>query len=121
MVRGFPRRGPITGSSLPFARGLGEVAGEFLHRVIGAFGAGTIGALCRRAICSIAALSDCGVMLAGLQAPRPPRPATARSGNQHPFDSDVAVARLVGDLFGLVEHAHRVIIQSRGRSARRYR
>ena len=98
---------------LAIARGLGEVAGEFRHRVIGVLGAGAVGAL------AAAESFDRGVERlgrnpGGLQG-LARRALRQRERDQQAFDSDVAVACLVGDLLGLIEHPDRVIIETRGR------
>ena len=89
---------------LAVARRLGEVAGIFLERVIGVFGGSRIGgaALAQRLDRGVEVLRrhpGLGQDLAGLGI------LLDRERKQQALDGDVAIARLLGDLLGGVEHA----------------
>ena len=89
---------------LAVARGLGQVAGIFLQRVIGVFGRRASRRCGPCASASIAALRVCGVTpalaedLAGLAV------LLHREREQQPLDGDEAVAGLLAGLLGGVEH-----------------
>ena len=89
---------------LAVARGLGEVAGVFLQRVIGVLGRARVGgaALAQRLDRGVEVLRrDAGARedLAGLAV------LLERERQQQPLDGDVAVAGLLRDLLRLIEHA----------------
>ena len=102
---------------LAVARHLRQVAREFLERVVAVLGARGVGGA------PAAQLVDRGVEPLGRRARRLDRLArrgveAERQRDQQPLDRDVAVARLRRDLLGLIEHAHRVVVEPRLRSAR---
>ena len=106
IVRRISSSRPMTGSSLPVARGLGEVAGVFLQRVIGVLGARRIGGaalaqIVDRGVERLRRDAGVGEDLAGLRA------LLHRQRQQQPLDGDEGIARLLGDLLGVVEHARR--------------
>ena len=89
---------------LAVARRLREIAGIFLERVIGVLGRRTVGgaALAQRFDRGVEVLrrdAGAGEDLAGLAV------LLERQREQQPLDGDEAVARLLGDLLRLVEHA----------------
>ena len=89
---------------LAVARGLGEIAGVFLERVVGVLGRARVGgaALAQRVDGGVEVLRrDAGARqdLAGLAV------LLERKREQQPLDRDVAVAGLLGDLLRLIEHA----------------
>jgi hypothetical protein len=90
---------------LAVARGLGQVAGVLLHRVIGVFGAGAVGRAAAGQFL-IAASSALGSTPARLQR----LPGRIGGGERQACsircDRNEAVAGLGGHLLGLVEHAH---------------
>ena len=99
MVRRISSSRPITGSSLPSRRRLGEVARVFLQRVVGVLGRGDVGgaALAERVDRRVEALRrDAGVGedLAGLGV------LLDRERQQQPLDGDEGVAGLLGGLLG---------------------
>ena len=112
----------MTGSSLPVARRLGEVARIFLQRVVAVLGALRVGGA------AAAQLVDRGVEVLrgepGLrQCVADVRVLGERHRQQDPLDRDVAVAGLGRDLLGLVEHADGVAVERRrlGRAAAGHR
>jgi len=97
---------------LAVTRGLGQVAGIFLHRLVALLGRGAVG----RA--STAQLVDRAVQRFGGHARGFQRLAGRRllgeqQGEQQPFHGDIAVARLFRDLLGLIEYPDRIIVQPR--------
>ena len=89
---------------LAVARGLREIAGIFLQRVIGVLGRGGIrsAALAQRIDGGVEVLrrhAGAGENLSGLAV------LLHRQRQQQPLDGDEAVAGLLGDLLGLVEDA----------------
>jgi len=107
IVRGFPRPGPITGSSLALARhspGGVQVTRIALQRVI-AYPADALSAFA-----ALAQILDRRVELLPVSNRRrraPCRPGFSlahRQREQQPLDGDKAVAGLLRDLFGLLEN-----------------
>ena len=95
---------------LAVARGLRQIAGVFLERVIGIFSAAGIGgaALAQRIDRRVEVLRrDAGMAenLAGIAV------LFQRQRQQQALDRDIAVAGLFGDLLGLVEHPRRRLRQ----------
>jgi len=100
---------------------LGQVAREFLQRIIAVFGARRIGGaaaaqLVDRAVQRLGAHAGGRQRLAGRRGRR------QRQRQQQPFDGDEAVARLLRHLLGGIEHAHGIIVEARRllRAAARY-
>ncbi len=98
---------PDDGVELAVARGLGQVAGEFLQRLVAVLGRRRVGGT------ALAHLLDGGVEPLGGNARVGERAARLgrgreREGEQQPLGGDVAVARLLGDLLGLVEQLGRL-------------
>src|SRR6185295_15106512 len=95
------------------ARGLGEVAGILLERVVALFRAGAVG----RA--AAGRLLDRGFERLGIDVGRLERLAggtgAEREGLEDALDRHEAVARLAGELLGLIEHAHGVVVEPRRR------
>ena len=94
------------------ARNFRQVAGKFLERVIAVFGASGVS---RTATPQVV---DCGVKALGSDGCCCQRLACGgglgeRECKQQAFNGDIAVARLLRDLFGGIEHAHRVIVEAR--------
>ena len=105
---------------LALARDFGEVAGEFLERFIAVFGGCGVGGA------ATAQVVDRGVEGVGLEPRVGKRLADGCRSRQHhckqqTLDGDIAVARLGRDLFGLIEQAHRVIVEAGGRLCARSR
>jgi len=98
---------------LAVARRLREVAGVFLHRVVAFFGARAVGGA------ATGDLLDRGLERLGIDPRGGQRLACRIVGQrerlQQALDGDEAVARLLGELFGLVERAHGVIVEPRRR------
>jgi len=99
------------GVELALARRLGQVAGEFLERVIAILRPGRVGGP------PAAQIVDRGVQAFRLHARRAQRLARRRGGGQgegqqQPLDRDEAVARLGRDLFRAVQHAHGVVVEA---------
>ena len=92
----------------------GEVAGVFAERVVGFLRAGGV-RLPPAAQVGDRCLERLGGEARRLQ--RLPRSGgrRQRQREQHALDGDVAVAALGRGLLGLVEHAHRVVVEARGR------
>jgi hypothetical protein len=89
---------------LLLARRLGEVAGIFLERLVGAFGRGAVGGA------ALAQGLDGGIEILRSDADAPENLAGLavlgeRDRQQEPLDRDIAVAGLFGDLLGPVEQA----------------
>ena len=93
MVRRISSSRPMTGSSLPSRAACGEVAGEFLERVVAVLGAGGVGGA------ALAQLVDRGVERLGLDARQRPAPCRRRSScasasaTQQPLDGDDSCRR----------------------------
>ena len=103
---------------LAVARGLGEIARIFLERIIGVLGRSGVGgaALAQRIDGGVEVLrrhAGAAEDLAGLAV------LLERERQQQPLDRDIAVAGLLGDLLGLIEHARRG--RARDRAGRRRR
>ncbi len=103
---------PDDGIELAVARRLGQVARIFLHRLIGVFRARAIG----RA--TAGNRLDRGLKRFGVDPGCLERLARCRVRDrqrlQQPLHRHEAVARLLGQLLCLVEHAHGIIIKTRG-------
>ena len=99
---------------LAVARRLGEVAGEFLQRVVAVLGRLRCRRCGRRAAALIAALSASALTPASASALPASVSLASTSASRMPLDRDVAVARLLRDLLGLVEHRGRVSPSSAG-------
>ena len=99
---------------LAVARGLGEVARELLQRVVAVLGAWRVGGA------AAAQFVDRRVERLGLEAGVGQRLAGVglrqASASSMPLDGDVAIAGLLRDLLGLVEHADRVAVERRRRA-----
>src|SRR5690606_36457835 len=107
---------------LAVARGLGEIAGVFLHRVVRVLGARGFGppAAAQRFARRVQTFRGNAGVLQGLTGGCRGR---ERQGQQQPDYSHVAVAGPLSDVLRLVEHAHRIVVEA-GRSlsaAARYR
>ena len=98
---------------LSCARDFGEVTRKFLERVVTVFGARSVGT---------AATTQCidsGVQPFGCDRCARQRLACCaglgqRQREQQAFHSDIAIARLLRDLFGGIEHAHGVVVEAWG-------
>ncbi len=95
------------GVELAVARRLGEVARVFLQRIVAALGGGTVGGpalaqRCDRFFERLRLYIALGQCVGGVGA------LGQHQRHQHALDGDKAVARLVGDGFGLVEQARRL-------------
>ena len=93
------------------ARDFGQVACKFLERVVTVFGASGVS---RAATPQVV---DCGVKALGGNGCCCQRLACGgglgeRKRKQQAFDGDIAVASLLRDLFGGIEHAHCVIVEA---------
>ena len=93
---------------LAVARRLGEVAGVLLERVVAVLGAGAESAVRPLRSSAIAFSSACGFTPAVGQRLGGVGALGQRQRQQQALDGDEAVARLLGDRFGLVEHARRL-------------
>ena len=95
---------------LPVPGGLGEVAGEFLQRIVAVLGA------CRVGGAPAAELVDRFVQRLRLHARSRQRLASRRAcrkgeRQQQPLDGHIAVPGLLGDLLGLIEEADGIVVE----------
>ena len=94
------------------ARRLGQVAREFLERIVAILGGGGVGGAAAaqrgdRGVDAFGRDAGSGERLAGGRGGR------QRTGEQQPLDGDVAVASLLGDLLGGIEQADEIIVELR--------